>query len=195
MSVTVSFVGTQLYWGGSLGGSSLTITYYYILPLLILILFTLRRNRITGVLGVAWLAIFLYQHQLISTVGFIQLVPLQAAGFALLIARPKRQLPAGRLLWPAPAAAWLLYQLTLLGEQSGVGKITPVLTVLALLPWAPALAVGLALDWGLTAIYYLNLHSIALNDPHLLVEAAEFAIGIPLALLIASVGRRLSKRE
>jgi hypothetical protein len=81
------------------------------------------------------------------------------------------------------------------GVKDDIGQITPVLTVLVLLPWAPALAVGLALDWGLTAIYYLNLHSTAPNDPHLLVEAAEFAIGIPLALLIASVGRRLSKRE
>ncbi|HEX3802736.1 MAG TPA: hypothetical protein VHV75_07865 [Solirubrobacteraceae bacterium] len=193
MSVLVSVVGIRLYWGDTPGSSPETVAYAYILPALILVVSTLRRCRITGILGLAWVAIFLYQHQKMSTGVFLEAVPLQTAGFALLVARPDKPLPAGRFLWPAPALVWLVYQVTLLGQQSGVGKITPVLAALVLLPWAPALALGTALDWGLTAIYYLNLHHIAQSDPHFVVEAVEFGVGIPVAMLVVSLARRAAK--
>jgi hypothetical protein len=194
MSVFVSVIGVRLYWGDTPGSDPFTIIRCYVLPVLIMGGFTLRRYRITGLLGLAWVAIHLYQSQQISTTAFIQTVPLQTAGFVLMMLKPSKVLPAGRFLWPAPAAVWLVYQVTLLGQLSGIGKITPVVAVLALLPWAPALALGTALDWGLTAIFYLNSYEATANATHLLVEACEFALGIPLAIILVWITRRATAR-
>jgi hypothetical protein len=114
---------------------------------LILVLFTLRRNRTTrdsrpGLARdpcpvhaaaqqnhpgfSAWPGSrSFHQHSMLPLSGFFESIPLQAAGFALLAIKPRKPLPAGRFLWPAPAIVWLLYQVTLLGQQSGVGRITP----------------------------------------------------------------------
>jgi hypothetical protein len=126
--------------------------------------------------------------------GFFESIPLQAAGFALLAIKPRKPLPAGRFLWPAPAIVWLLYQVTLLGQQSGVGRITPCFAALLLLPWAPSLALGTAITWALTAIYYFNLYQIVPTAPHLLTEAIELLAGVPLALIVASITRRAATR-
>lgn len=194
MSELVGEIGIRLRWGYTLEASTETLLYSYILPALILVLFTLRRNRTTGILGLAWLAIFLHQHSMLPLSGFFESIPLQAAGFALLAIRPRKPLPAGRFLWPAPAIAWLIYQVTLLGQLSGVGKTTPFLAALLLLPWAPSLALGTAITWALTAIYYMNLYQIVPTAPHLLVEALELLAGVPLALIVASIGRKAAIR-
>jgi hypothetical protein len=194
MSELVSVVGVGLRWGGTPGSGTETDLYCYVIPALILVLFTLGRNRTTGILGLAWLVIFLHQHSMLSLSGFFELVPLQAAGFALLAIKPRKPLPAGRFLWPAPAIVWLLYQVTLLGQQSGVGKTTPFLAALLLLPWAPSLALGIAITWSLTAIYYLNLYQMVPTLPHLLVQAIELLAAVPLALIVGSITRRAATR-
>jgi hypothetical protein len=194
MSQLVTVIGIRLYWGDTPGSSTDTILYSYIIPALILVLFTLGRNRTTGILGLAWLAIFLHQHSMLSLTGFVETVPLQAAGFALLAIKPRKSLPAGRFLWLAPAIVWLVYWVTLLGQQSGVGKMTPVLAALLLLPWAPSLALGTAITWALTAIYYFSVYHILPTVPHLLVEAIELLAGIPLALIVASIARTAATR-
>ncbi len=191
----VQTVGIGLRWGGSPGSGTQTLLHSYIIPALILVLFTLRRNRTTGILGLAWIAIFLHQASLLPLGGFFEIIPLQAAGFALLAIKPREPLPAGRFLWPAPAVVWLIYQVTLLGQLSGVGKVTPVLAALVFLPWAPSLALGTAITWALTAIYYLNLYqSVPFFAPHLLVEAIEFLAGVPLALTVVWITRRAAIR-
>jgi hypothetical protein len=194
MYESVEGIGITLGWGGTWGGSTETLLYSYILPALILVLFTLRRNRITGILGLAWLAIFLDQVSMLPLSVFFETIPLQAAGFALLAIKPREPLPAGRFLWLPPATVWLLYQVTLLGQLSGVGRTTPFLAALVLLPWAPSLALGTAITWALTAIYYLHIYQIVRTAPHFLVEALELLVGVPLALIIASVGRRAATR-
>jgi hypothetical protein len=194
MSELVADIGIRLRWGDTPGPGTETLLYTDIIPALILVLFTLRRNRTTGILGLAWLAIFLHQHAMLPLSVFFETVPLQAAGFVLLAIKPRTPLPAGRFLWPAPAIVWLLYQVTLLGQQSGVGKTTPFLAALVLLPWAPSLAFGTAVTWALTAIYYLNLYQVVPTAPHLLVEAIEFLAGVPLALTVAWITRRAATR-
>jgi hypothetical protein len=116
MSQLVTVIGIRLRWGDTPGSSTETLVYSYIIPALILVLFTLGRNRVTGILGLAWLAIFLHQHSMLSLGGFFATIPLQAAGFALLAVKPRKPLPAGRSLWPVLAVVWLLYQVTLLGQ-------------------------------------------------------------------------------
>ena len=195
MSVLVGDIGIRLRWGYTFEASTESLLYLYIIPALILVLFTLRRNRTTGILGLAWLAISLHQHPMLPVSAFLETIPLQAAGFALLAIRPRTPVPAGRFLWPVPAIVWLLYQLTLLGQLSGVGKTTPFLAALLLLPWAPALALGTAITWALTSIYYLNLYeSVPFLAPHLLVEAIELLAGVPLALILAALARRAATR-
>jgi hypothetical protein len=195
MGELVQTIGIGLRWGGGPGSSTETLLYSYIIPALILVLFTLRRNRTTGILGLTWLAILLEQHPMLPLSGFFQTIPPQAAGFALLAIKPREPLPAGRFLWPVPATVWLIYQVTLLGQLSGVGKITPVLAALMLLPWAPSLALGTAISWALTAIYYLDRYqSVPFFAPHLLVEAIELLVGVPLALAVLWMTRRAATR-
>jgi hypothetical protein len=193
MSLLVQTVGIRLRWGDTPGSDPWTVIYNYILPPLILVMFTLRRHRTTGIIGLVWVTIYLYQHPMLPTAFFLGSVPLPAAGFALLVARPRAPLFAGRFLWPAIAGVWLLYQVTLLGQLSGVGKITPVLAALMLLPWAPSLALGTAIAWASTAVYYLSTYQ-QLNYPHFLVESIELSIGVPIALLILSIARRTAAR-
>lgn len=190
----VQTVGIGLRWGGSPGSGTETLLFSYIIPALILVLFTLRRNRTTGILGLAWLAIFLHQHSMLPLSGFVQFIPLQAAGFALLVLKPREPLLAGRFLWPVPAIVWMLYQVTLLGQLSGVGQVTPVLAALVLLPWAPSLALGTAITWALTAIYYFSLYQAVPTFPHVLVEAIELMACVPLALTVAWTTRRAARR-
>ena len=193
MSELVSVIGVGLRWGGGPGSGTETDLYSYVIPAVILVLFTLGRNRTTGILGLAWLAIFLHQQSMLPLRYFFENVPLQAAGFALLAIKPGKALPAGRFLWLAPAIVWLVYQVTLLGQLSGVGRTTPFLVAVVLLPWAPSLALGTAITWGLTAIFYLSVYQIAPTAPHLL-GAIELLAGVPLALIVAAITRTAATR-
>ena len=80
MSQLVSVIGIGLRWGDTPGSSTETLLYSYIIPALIIVLFTLRRNRTTGILGLAWLAIFLHQHSMLPLGGFFESIPLKQSG-------------------------------------------------------------------------------------------------------------------
>ena len=191
----VTVVGIELRWGGGPGSGTETDLYSYILPVSILVLFTLGRHRTTGVLGLGWVAIFLHQHPMLPSSGFIADVPLQAAGFAMLAIRPRAARSAGRLLWLVPAVVFLVYQVTLLGQLSGVGRTTPVLVALLLLPWAPSLALGTAITWGLTGLFYLSMYQALPTYSHLLVEAIELLATVPLALAGIATARAALTRN
>lgn len=148
-----------LYWGGSIfvfGHDSETIIDMYVLPVLILALFSTGRTRTVGALGLLRVAMRLHQSPLIGLAGFMILVPVQVLGFGLLATRPRSFPRAGRYLWPIPAVMWAFYWLTLLGQHSGVGKLTPVIAAVALLPFAPSMALGLGIDWLLMGVGYLT---------------------------------------
>ena len=159
MSEVVEGVGTGVFWGGSIfsfGNDPETVIDMYLLPVMILALFTTGHNRTTGLLGLLRVAMRLHQSPLISLADFMILVPVQALGFGWLALRPASIRPAGRYLWPLPAAMWAFYWLTLLGQHSGIGRMTPVLAALLLLPLAPSLALGLGIDWLLNGVWYLT---------------------------------------
>jgi hypothetical protein len=82
---------------------------------------------------------------------------------------------------------------TLLGQLSGLGRTTPFLASLLLLPWAPSLALGTAITWALTAIYYLQVYEIVPTAPHLW-WAIEPLAGVPLALTVAAITRTAATR-
>ena len=177
MSQLVGEIGIRLRWGYTLEASTETLLHSYILPALILVLFTTAAE----------------QNHRDSRPGLARDLPpptpdaaaqrllgdhpaAASSRFALLAIRPRTPVPAGRLLWPVPAIVWLLYQVTLLGQLSGVGKTTPFLAGLLLLPWAPPLALGTAITWALTAIYYLDLYQSVPTAPHIPVEAIELLV-------------------
>jgi hypothetical protein len=188
MRDVVEGVGTGLFWGGSIfsfGNDAQTVIDMYVLPVLILALFTTGRNRTTGLLGLLRVAMRLHQSPLISLDDFLILFPVQMLGFGLLAFRPRSMRPAGRYLWPIPTAMWAFYWLTLLGQHSGIGRLTPVIAALVFLPLAPSLALGIGIDWLLQGVGYLTYPG---GDSYPL-WTAEFLACLPVVLLAVGVYR------
>lgn len=187
MTELVEGVGAGIFWDGpffSYGHDPQTIIDMYVLPVLILMLFTSGRNRTTGLLGLLRVAMRLHQSQLISLDDFLILFPVQIAGFGLLTIRPRSIQFAGRYLWAIPTAMWAFYWLTLLGQHSGIGMMTPVITALIFLPIAPSLALGLGIDWLLQGVGYLT----AGGDYYPLLTG-EFLACLPVVVLAVGVYR------
>lgn len=198
MSVVLHLEGTAtivLRWGGSPGSGTETALYSYILPTVILVLFTLGRRRITGLIGLAWIAIFLHQRTTLPITGLIAHVPLQAAGFAMLAARPSAAQKTGRLLWLAPAFVFVVYQATLYDQLSGVGRAIPFLASLMLLPWAPAMVLATAMTWGLVGVASLGLYLTQVGYSDLLLQAAGLMATVPLAVAGIAAARAACARS
>jgi hypothetical protein len=192
MRDVVEGVCTGLYWGGSIfsfGQDPETIIDMYVLPVLILALFSRGQNRTVGVLGLLRVAMRLHQSPLIGLADFLMLFPVQVLGFGLLAARPRSTPRAGRYLWTVPAAMWAFYWLTLLGQHSGVGKLTPIVAAIVLLPFAPAMALGLGIDWLLMGIGYL----IYPGGDGFPLWTVELLACLPVVLLLTAVCRRASR--
>jgi hypothetical protein len=127
----------------------------------------------------------LHQSPLISLDDFLILFPIQVLGFGLLAIRPRSIRPAGRYLWPIPTAMWAFYWLTLLGQHSGIGRLTPVIAALVFLPLAPSLALGIGIDWLLKGVGYLTYPG---GDGYPL-WTVEFLACLPVVLLAVGVYR------
>lgn len=192
MSVVVEAIGNRLMWGGTIftfGTDPQTIIDMYALPVVILALFTSGHNRTTGLLGLIRLAMRLHQSPMIPLADFLITIPVPAVGFGLLMIRPRSIPPAGRYLWPIPAACLAFYWSTLLGQHSGIGKLTPILAAIALLPVAPALALGLGIDWLLQGVGYLTYPS---GDGYPL-WTVELLACLPVVLLFSAACRHAAK--
>ncbi|MGH2857001.1 MAG: hypothetical protein ACRDMJ_05900 [Solirubrobacteraceae bacterium] len=193
MSVVVEAIGNSVMWGGtifSFGNDPETIIDMYVLPVLILALFTSGRNRTTGLLGLLRVAMRLHQSSMISLADFLITIPVPAVGFGLLAIRPRSIPHAGRYLWPIPAACLAFYWSTLLGQHSGIGRLTPILAAAVLLPAAPALALGLGIEWLLQGIGYLTYPG---GDGYTL-WTVEFLACLPVVLLLSAACRQAAKR-
>jgi hypothetical protein len=193
MSVVVEGVATSVMWGVtifSFGNDPETIIDMYVLPILILALFTTGRNRTAGLLGLLRLGMRLHQSPMISLADFLITIPVPALGFGLLAVRPRSIPPAGRYLWPIPSACWAFYWSTLIGQHSGTGKLTPVVASLILLPVAPALALGIGIDWLLQGVGYLAYPG---GDAWAL-WTIELLACLPVVLLLTVVWRHAARR-
>jgi hypothetical protein len=181
-----------LYWGGSMfsfGNDPRTIIDMYVLPVLILALFSTGRNRAVGALGLLRVAMRLHQSPLIGLADFMILVPVQVLGFGLLAIRTRSIPSAGRYLWPIPAAMWAVYWLTLLGQHSGIGKLTPVVAAVVLLPIAPSMALGLGIDWLLMGVSYLTYP----GGDSFPLWTVELLACLPVVLLLTAACRKVTK--
>jgi hypothetical protein len=192
MSEVVQGICIGLYWGGSIfsfGSDPQTIIDMFILPALILAFFSTGRNRTVGVLGLLRVAMRLHQSPLIGLADFMILVPVQVLGFGLLTIRPRSIPRAGRYLWPILAAMWAFYWLTLLGQHSGVGKLTPVVAAVVLLPVAPSMALGLGIDWLLMGVGYLTYP----GGDGFPLWTVELLACLPIVLLLTAACRLATK--
>ena len=132
----------------------------YVLPLVVLAAFTLGGRRLTGLLGLAWVALAVREWSYgLLTSEFIVMLAFPAVGFVLLTIRP-RTAPKGwqaRSLWLLPAVAWVLINLPGPGFWLQPVLIpVPAVVALVLLPVAPAFAVGTALAWSATSGWFYN---------------------------------------
>lgn len=181
----------SLRWGGNFGGSPITMWVQYIGPALLLALFTLGHDRLTGIIGLIWLyaGSGYYVAPSPSTGFWLGFWMLPLAGFVLMATVPRRRRSLERALWLMPALVWALFRYTELGAHSGVGYVTPVLATLVLLPLAPGLALGTALAWTAMAANYLP---IGLSQTTRL--AIELLSCTPLALILLTLSRRAVRR-
>jgi hypothetical protein len=86
---------------------------------------------------------------------------------------------------------WAFYWLTLLGQHSGIGRMTPIIAALVFLPVAPSLALGLGLglDWLLQGVGYLTYPG---GDGYML-WTVEFLACLPVVLLLTAICRHAAR--
>ncbi len=195
VNVARVFVGatcTHIQWGGALG-SPTTIATFYLLPALFLAAFTARRRRLAGMLGLLYVAAELHMHELRFLLDglFLRASPgellLPIVGSLLMIVAPRRTPTSASWLWLLPAAVWTTFELAMLGPYFGPGRFAPVLIVLLLSPFEPALVLGTALVWTLLASDYSFQDGTVMLTIELLCCA-------PVALLLLALCRRVAVR-
>jgi hypothetical protein len=179
----------SLRWGGTFGGSLSTVWLLYAGPALILTVFTAGRDRTTGIIGLIWLYTSIRSHPQPPISIWIEFWVPPLAAFMLMAIRPRRKAGCERALWLIPAIVWAIFQYTELGQQSGIGYLTPVLATLIFVPIAPAFALATAVAWSLMAAWYLP---IGVADTTRL--AVELLSCTPLALIVVVLSGRALRR-
>ncbi len=146
-----------LHWGGGFGGSFTTVCLLYVGPVLILALFTTGHDRVTGIVGLAWVLADILTRADPPLSVWVEFWLLPLLGFGLMAIAPRPEACRPRALWVIPAIVWAVFVYTELGQQSGAGYLTPVLATVVLLPIQPAVALGTALSGSLMAPWYLSV--------------------------------------
>lgn len=169
----------------------------WILPALIVLLFTLNRTRISGILGVALIVWHLVEFQGHGPQGtgpdlvIVKLV-LPFAGFALLALTPRRIPTPGRWVWLVPTAVLAYFSATGVGLYSGVDIIVPLIVALCFLPFQPSFAIGWGLAWSVPVVAdLLILQSAAGNATAVTIVLVSCT---PLAVIAVGVGRLRLRR-
>ncbi len=163
----------------------------WILPTLVVVSFTLKQTRLSGILGLA-----LVVWHLVANPGpipgrvFAELV-LPLAGFALLALTPRRIPTPGRWVWLVPTAMLAYFWATGVGFHSGFDITLPLIVALCFLPFQPSFAIGWGLAWSVPVVVNLLTLPSAGN-------ATAFTIVLlsctPLAVIAVGVGRLRVRR-
>lgn len=162
----------------------------WVLPVVILALFTLRRTRLSGLAGLIFVGYGLLPHVPLAG-GTVAVLVLPLTGFALLAFAPQKVSPRGRWVWLAPAAVFAFFAVTSIGYQSGVAYIAPVVVTICFLPFNPSFAMGTVLVWSALAARQLALFGG--TGRGLLLSVALLAC-TPIAVIASSVCRRATRR-
>jgi hypothetical protein len=186
----VGRIATEIRWGGTgvIGGTVAPIA----LPAVFLILFTMRRTRMSGLVGLGWIVFSIANRPGLLFLPILAVqyaVPL--AGFAALVLFPQRVATRGRWLWLIPAAV-IAFVEVVPGSQIGVLFIAPVVVALGFLPFKPSFALGAAFVWSPFAMWYLM-------SPYgggiWTAFSVELLACSALAVIAAGLGRVLAARS
>lgn len=150
-----------------------TVRDMYVLPLVILAAFTLGGRRLAGLLGLAWVTLYVRDWESgLAASNVVVAVALPITGFGLLTLWPQVAPRAWqtRMLWLVPAAAlalvsvvplWLSASDTFLWfSGQSVLVLIPVVSALVFLPVAPSFAIGTALAWSVPHLWIYGRESI-----------------------------------
>lgn len=185
----VEILGIEVRWRGAVRLPAEPLMT--LVPAVSLALFTVRRTRLSGLGGLAWVGYWLFGHvsePVLPTPVALRVLPV--AGFALLAFAPDKVSARGRWLWLAPAAVFVVFEVTLIGYTSGVGYLAPVVVALCLLPFQPSFALGTALAWSALGALQLTLPG---PDSYLAFSYGLLAC-TPIAVIAVSAGRRATRR-
>lgn len=189
MPLLVFFV-TQLQHG-SVSGSLTTVLIGYLVPALVLGLFSTGRTQQAGVIGCAWALTHVWVGFGSTGIYFppgVRFAVVPAAGFGLMALGRCDAPRSGRWLWIWPAATFAL--LSLGHPQGWLAQLNLEVTVLLgllLLPLSPGFALGLALVWSYTGAWDLAFAGAA---PWLAVALLSVA---PLTLILTGSARRAAR--
>lgn len=186
----VSFFSDELRHG-AIGGSLLTVVLGYALPVLILMLFTAGRTRTAGMGGSAWALAHLwvgFGNQWIHFNPGVGTALLPAVGFALMACGRARPARSTRWLWILPP---VIYALMSLGPQPGLLALAPVAALILLAVLVLWLDPAFALGTALVLAYAGAWRAIAIPHSAVLMTITLLG-GLPLVLILATVGRALA---
>lgn len=127
----------------------------WVLPILIVLLFTLKATRISGILGVTMFVWSLAESPLQPKGTVLVELVLPVAGFAAMALAPRRIPAAARWVWTTPAAVLAFLLATKIGYYSGVDIIAALVVALCFLPFQPAFAIGWTLAFSIPVIINL----------------------------------------
>lgn len=188
------FFADELQRGG-VGGSLSTVLIGYVVPVLTLALFTVGRRRAAGAVGCAWALVHLwvgFGNMWVEFPAGLRSALLPAMGFAFMTLRSPAQERAPRStrwLWIVPAATFALMSFVSRPGLMEPRLAAPLLIALFPLPLCPAFALGTALMWAYEGAW-LAIDTAGLTTARSIVLLTLFS-GLPLAVLLASLGRRL----
>jgi hypothetical protein len=174
-------------WSGHVGfpeGAFLS----WMLPTLVVVSFTLKQTRLSGILGLAVIVSRVLEGAGMPPTALAELV-LSLAGFALLALAPRRIPSSGRWAWVIPTAVLAYFEVTHIGLRSGADILIPLFLALCFVPFKPAFAIGTALAWSMHGAITL----IAAPGRETAVSILLVAC-VPLAVIAASVGRLGARR-
>jgi len=179
--------------GGSISSQPATIWIAYLGPALVLALFISRRDRATGIVGLAWCLIAATTDPRIPMSHWIDTLALPIIGSALMTIAPRRSPDPGRALVLVPLLAWAFYIWTELGWHYDARYpllLLPVLVAAVFVTVKPALVLATALTWTLLAVGIITI-----SEPHATVLSIELLSCVPLALALTGLSRRALTRS
>jgi hypothetical protein len=187
----VGLVGLDIHATGQVRfpeGTFLT----WILPALVVVLFTLKLTRVSGMLGVALIVSRHLESTPPTPVRMLAALVLPLAGFVPMVLAPRRVPSSGRWVWLVPTTVLAFFEVTGIDLYSGVYLIVPLAVALCFLPFQPSFAIGTALAWSIAVV--VNLFTIT-GAGRATAFTIVLASCVPVAVLVASLGRIRARRE
>jgi hypothetical protein len=165
----------------------------WILPACVVASFTLKLTRVSGIFGVALIALRLAENATPTSFRLLVELVLPVAGFVAMAIAPRQVPSSGRWVWLVPTTVLVFLEVMGIGLYSGVFLIVPLAVALCFLPFQPSFALGTALAWTLPIA--INLFTISGGAGRVTAFTIVVVSCVPFAVMVASFGRVRARRE